>query len=112
MNQTKVVDLLEKAKSLSGNYENVILAEVNDNVVRISMMTEPYFWHMHPDSDEVFLGVEGTVVLQLIDDRIELGPGQMFTVPKGVKHRTSPAGLRSVNITIESKDMTTVRVDE
>ncbi len=106
-----LVDLLQKAKGLAGNYENVILARVNDHVVRISMMTEAYFWHMHPDSDEVFVGVEGTVILQLSDRRIELGAGQMFTVPKGVKHCTSPAGARSVNLTIERADMTTVRVD-
>ena len=107
-----VMDLLQKAKELSGNYENVILARVNDHVVRISMMTEPYFWHMHPDSDEVFLGVEGTVILHLSDRRIELSAGQMFTVPRGVRHRTSPAGARAVNLTIERADMTTVSVDE
>jgi len=28
-------------------------------VVRISTMTEPYHWHSHPNSDEMFLVVEG-----------------------------------------------------
>jgi mannose-6-phosphate isomerase-like protein (cupin superfamily) len=107
-----VTDLLQKAKELSGNYENVVLAEVNDHVIRISLMTEPYFWHLHPDSDELFLGLEGTVALQVNDQHLELSAGQMLTVPKGVKHRTAPIGPRSINLTIERAQMTTVRVDE
>jgi mannose-6-phosphate isomerase-like protein (cupin superfamily) len=107
-----VLDLLQKARQLSGAYENVVLGEINDHVVRISLMTEPYFWHFHPNSDETFLGLEGTVILELEDRRLELGPGQLFTVPKRVKHRTAPAGARSVNLTIERADMLTVRFEE
>jgi mannose-6-phosphate isomerase-like protein (cupin superfamily) len=107
-----VLDLLQKARVLSGNYQNVILAQINDHVIRMGMMTEPYFWHVHPDSDETFLGLEGTVILQLENQRIELSAGQLFTVPKGVKHRTAPAGGRSVNLTIERADMTTERVTD
>ena len=109
---SNVTDLMQKAKALSGSYENLVLADVNDHVVRVSLMTEPYFWHLHPNSDETFLGLEGTVILEFDDGRIELRPGQLFTVPKGVKHRTAPAGARSVNLTIERAGMVTVRVDE
>jgi mannose-6-phosphate isomerase-like protein (cupin superfamily) len=107
-----VIDLMQKAKELSGNYENVVLSEINDHVVRISMMTEPYFWHLHPNSDETFLGLEGTVILEFEDRRVELRPGQVFTVPRGMKHRTAPADARSVNLTIERADIVTVRVNE
>lgn len=107
-----LIDLAQKAKELSGSYENVVLSTINDHVVRISLMTEPYYWHLHPNSDEIFLGLEGTVILELEDQCIELTAGQMFTVPKGVKHRTAPAGLRSVNLTIERADLATVRINE
>jgi mannose-6-phosphate isomerase-like protein (cupin superfamily) len=100
-----------KAQELSGKYENVVLSRTNDHVVRISRMTEPYFWHLHPDSDETFLGIEGVLILELEHQRIELGPGQMITVPKGIRHRTSPAGSHSVNLTFERADIETVRTD-
>lgn len=74
-------------------------------------MTEPYFWHLHPDSDETFLGIEGVLILELEHQRIELGPGQMITVPRGIRHRTSPAGSYSVNLTLERVDIETVRTD-
>jgi mannose-6-phosphate isomerase-like protein (cupin superfamily) len=106
------IDLMQKAKELSGDYENVVLAVINDHVIRIALMTEPYFWHLHPNSDEIFIGLEGTVILELEHQRVELSAGQMFTVPKGAKHRTAPAGSRSVNLTIERADIATVRMDE
>jgi mannose-6-phosphate isomerase-like protein (cupin superfamily) len=103
-----LVDLMQRARELSGKYENVVIAQVNDHVVRMSLMTEPYFWHYHPNSDETFIGLEGIMILELVDQRVELGPGQMFTVPKGIKHRTSPAGDRSINLTIEKAEIATL----
>jgi mannose-6-phosphate isomerase-like protein (cupin superfamily) len=74
-------------------------------------MEKVYFWHFHHNSDEIFVGVEGVVILELENQRIELQPGQMFTVAQGVRHRTLPAGGYSVNLTFERGDMETIRVD-
>jgi hypothetical protein len=40
-------------------YKNVPLTFLNDHVIRLSIMTEPFYWHHHPNSDETFLTVEG-----------------------------------------------------
>jgi mannose-6-phosphate isomerase-like protein (cupin superfamily) len=109
---TPMIDLMQRAKALSGAYENVVLTRFNDHVVRMSRMEKAYFWHFHPNSDEMFLGVEGVLILELENQRIELEPGQVFTVPRGVRHRTLPAGSYSVNLTFERVDMETVSVDE
>ena len=85
------IDLIKGAKALCGVYENVVLTTFDDHVVRMSRMEKPYFWHFHPNSDEMFLGVEGVLILDLEDRRIELEPGQLFTVARGVRHRTLPA---------------------
>jgi len=105
-----MIDLMQRAKSLFGVYENVVLTNFNDHVVRMSRMEEAYFWHLHPNSDEMFLCVEGVLILELENQRIELAPGQMFTVARGVRHRTLPAGSYSVNLTFERADMETVSV--
>ena len=105
------MDVGLKAQELSGSYENVVLSRTNDHVVRISRMTEPYFWHLHPDSDETLFGAEGVLTLELEHQRIEVGPGQMITVPKGTRHRTFPAGPHSVNLTFERAGIETVRTD-
>jgi mannose-6-phosphate isomerase-like protein (cupin superfamily) len=107
----ELIDLTLRAGALSGKYENVIVSCNNDHVLRMSRMTEPYFWHFHPNSDETFIGFEGTLILELENQRVELGPGQIFTVSKGSKHRTSPSGSWSVNLTLERADIETVRVE-
>jgi hypothetical protein len=46
---------LKAESSTHLKYDNHPIANVNDHVVRISTMTEPYHWHFHPNSDETFL---------------------------------------------------------
>ena len=100
----------EKDGSMNDGYSNKPAGLVNDHVIRMSVMTEPYFWHLHPDSDESFLVIEGSVFIDLEDRTVELFPNQIFTIPRNVVHRTRPGGNRSVNITFEKTTMTTVRV--
>lgn len=76
--------------------------------MRISVMTEPYHWHSHPNSDEVFLVVDGGLVIEFENGEINLAPGQMVTVSRGVRHRTRPLGKRSVNLTFESANAETM----
>jgi mannose-6-phosphate isomerase-like protein (cupin superfamily) len=83
------------------SYENHSIAKVNDHEVRISIMTEAYHWHRHPDSDESFLALEGGLFIDFDDRTVKLLPGQMITVNRGVRHRTRPIGGRSVNLTFE-----------
>jgi mannose-6-phosphate isomerase-like protein (cupin superfamily) len=105
-----LVDLARAAARASGSYSNFQLTEVDDHVVRMSVMTEPYYWHRHPDSDETFLVVEGELLLETEKERVELRAGQLYTVPAGVAHVTSPRTARSVNITVERAGMSTERL--
>ncbi|MCW4462631.1 cupin domain-containing protein [Sphingomonas sp. BT-65] len=103
------IDLAAEARS--DTYNNHPVADVNDHVVRISTMFEPFYWHVHPDSDESFLSLEGGLRIEFADHVVELAPGQLYTVPRGVPHRTAPVGDRSVNLTFEHRDAGMVRVD-
>jgi mannose-6-phosphate isomerase-like protein (cupin superfamily) len=93
---------LSREASGQEKYSNHAVAQVNDHVVRISTMTEPYHWHSHPNSDETFLVVEGGLVIEFEQGEIQLAPGQMATVCRGMRHRTRPVGRRSVNLTFEA----------
>jgi mannose-6-phosphate isomerase-like protein (cupin superfamily) len=74
-------------------------------------MTEPFYWHLHPNSDERFLVMEGSIYIDLEFTTIELFPGQLFTIPKNTNHRTRPNGHRSVNLTFESQNMETIKTE-
>ena len=104
-----IVSLFSESAT-DGTYDNHPVANVNDHVVRISVMTEAYHWHCHPDSDETFLALEGGLLIDLDDETLELKPGSMFTVIRGVRHRTRPIGNRSVNLTFERADAKTERL--
>ena len=78
-------------------YLNTIVGNVNDHVVRMSVMTTPYRWHLHPNSDETFIGVEGIVIIETAEGIIELEPGSCVTVPRNVVHRTRPKGERRIS---------------
>ncbi|WP_236050049.1 cupin domain-containing protein [Hymenobacter negativus] len=73
-------------------------------------MNEPFYWHYHPNSDEVFWVVEGTLCIDLEEGTVELSPGQLFAIPANVRHRTRPLGVRSVNLTFERADIETIKV--
>ncbi|ACU04823.1 cupin domain-containing protein [Pedobacter heparinus] len=94
---------------MSGKYHNLPLNMVNDHIIRISIMTLPYYWHYHPNSDESFLCLEGQLIIELQDQLIELSPGQLYTIPANVLHRTRPKGERSVNLSFELESMQTIK---
>ena len=104
------IDLAATHAAVSAPYWNEALASVNDHEIRMSVMTGAFGWHVHPDSDETFLAVEGRLVITLADAEVVLSPGEMFTVPRGVVHKTRPEGARSVNLTFERAGAETVFV--
>ena len=105
-----VLSLTEMASQYNTGITNFPVSLVNDHVIRMSIMTEDFRWHYHPNSDETFLVLEGTVYIDLEDQTVELGMGQLFTIPANIRHRTRPKNGRSVNITFEKADMETVFV--
>jgi mannose-6-phosphate isomerase-like protein (cupin superfamily) len=102
------IDPLALSRAVSEAYRNVSLGEVNDHEIRMSVMTEQFRWHRHPDSDETFFGVDGELVIEFPDREVIVKPGQFMTVPAGTLHRTRPAGNRSVNLTFERAGAETI----
>jgi mannose-6-phosphate isomerase-like protein (cupin superfamily) len=105
----EIITLTAESSSHVG-YDNHPIAKVNDHVIRIATMVEPYHWHFHPNSDETFLVLEGRLCIEFEGGSRELAPGQMLTIPRGVRHRTLPVGERSVNLTFELAQSETVAV--
>ncbi|WP_426587495.1 cupin domain-containing protein [Mucilaginibacter sp. R-33] len=85
-----IIDLDSFTKTMVDGYANHALTNVNDLVVRLSIMTEDFYWHFHPYSDETFLVIEGTLLLDLEQETVTLKQGQMYTVPQNVHHCTRP----------------------
>jgi len=104
----KQIDFKSLAEQNDKYYFNALINHVNDHVVKMSVMTTAYPWHLHPNSDETFIGIEGTVIIETEKETFELTSGNSITIPRNVLHRTKPKGDRSVNLTIELADMKTI----
>ena len=73
--------------SFDATWEPRVVATVNDYDVRIAKVDGDHTWHSHADTDEFFLCVAGEFTINLRDaDPVVLGPGDVYTVPRGVEH--------------------------
>ena len=107
----RIIDISRETAGITEAYANFSVASVNDHVVKASIMKGDFYWHYHPNSDETFLVMEGCLLIDLDKETIQLLPGQLFTIPKNVVHRTRAGDGRSVNLTFEHAAIETVKVD-
>jgi len=80
------VSPLDLARSLSELWSPRVIAEVDESYVKVARVHGDLDWHAHADEDELFFVLEGRLKLEFEDGAVELGPGQMHVVPKGVRH--------------------------
>lgn len=107
----QVVDLAAEAAAVSEPFRNQVMSRVNGSCLRLAVFNGVFRWHHHPRSDELFLVVEGTLVIDLEGGtELRLGPWQAVTIPAGTIHRTRAIG-RTVNLCFEELAADTVFVD-
>lgn len=80
------VNLAEKLSQFDEVWSPKIVASLNDYDVQLAKLRDEFVWHKHEETDDFFLVIRGHVVIQLRDRDVELGPGELFVVPKGVEH--------------------------
>jgi mannose-6-phosphate isomerase-like protein (cupin superfamily) len=84
------INLLDKFGKLpAGDYAVRLVAKMNNYDLKIVKFKGDFVWHRHPETDETFIVIEGTLVMNLRDGRVEVGAGEMIVTPKGVEHRPS-----------------------
>lgn len=94
---SKPVNLTDALASFNEVYSPRIVARINDYDVRVAHVGGEHVWHVHEDTDEFFLVLEGRfdVAVREADGSqtaISLGPGDTFVVPRAVEHKPSSPG--------------------
>ena len=90
------INLREKLGSLEEHWSPRVIAEMNDYQFKVVRLEGDFIWHDHPETDETFFVVEGTLRIDLPDGAVTIGPGELFVVPKGVRHK--PYAEREVKL--------------
>jgi mannose-6-phosphate isomerase-like protein (cupin superfamily) len=80
------VNLEEKLDALDRPFSPRIVAYLNDYKVQVAKVRGEFVWHKHPETDDFFLVLDGRLTIQLRDGEVELGPGELYVVPRGVEH--------------------------
>lgn len=65
-----------------------MIGEVDDAYIKVAKIKGVLAWHSHDDEDELFYVLRGALRIELEDGAVELGEGQMWVVPKGVRHNS------------------------
>jgi mannose-6-phosphate isomerase-like protein (cupin superfamily) len=90
------IALAEKLAAISTLWDPKVVAELNGQQVRLAKIQGEFVWHHHEHEDELFLVLAGRLRLELRDRVVELGPGELAVVPRGVEHR--PVAAEEVHL--------------
>jgi mannose-6-phosphate isomerase-like protein (cupin superfamily) len=80
------VNLAEKLASFDEIFQPKIVGRYNGSKIQVAKTRGEFVWHSHPDTDDFFLVLDGCLTIQLRDRDVELGPGDLYVVPRGVEH--------------------------
>ena len=83
----QAIDLAAVLGSIQQPWQPRTVAVLNDYDVRVVRTHGEFTRHSHPETDEVFLVLSGSLTIRLDDGEVDLGPGQLYVVPKGTPHQ-------------------------
>lgn len=91
------VNLAEALASFDEVYSPRIVQRMNDYDVRVAHTLGEHVWHVHDETDEFFLVLDGRFDVTIRDAdggerTVVLRAGDTFVVPRGTEHKPSSPG--------------------
>lgn len=83
----KPVNLAEKLDKFTTHWDPHVVADYNDNDVMVVRFQGAFPFHLHADTDDFFLVLEGEMIMDLEGGSHPVRSGELIVVPKGVTHR-------------------------
>ncbi len=83
---SKVVAPHRIANELAELWSPRVIAEVDDVYIKVAKVKGTLAWHSHDNEDELFYILQGTLRIEMESETVELREGDVYVVPKGVRH--------------------------
>ena len=99
----KAISLDQKYTQFQEHWTPKIIAELNDQYVKLAKVQGEMIWHSHAEEDELFMVQKGTLIMDFRDRTETVGPGEILVVPKGIEHRPRTNGEEVWLVLIEPK---------
>ena len=101
---SSVVSLRKAAAELLEYWSPRVVGEVDDSYVKVAKVNGTLTWHSHEQEDELFFVLKGRLRIEMEHESVELHEGDMFIVPKGVRH--NPVAEEECHILLFEKKST------
>lgn len=80
------VNLAQKLGLFNEHWSPKIVGELNESFIKIAKLKGEFVWHHHANEDEMFLVIQGKLLIRFRDRDVEIGEGEFLIIPKGVEH--------------------------
>jgi mannose-6-phosphate isomerase-like protein (cupin superfamily) len=80
------INLAEKLAAFTGHWQPRVVGQFNGHDLMVVKAKGEFVWHTHDDTDDFFLVLKGRITIRMDEGDVSLGPGELFVVPKGVRH--------------------------
>jgi mannose-6-phosphate isomerase-like protein (cupin superfamily) len=84
-----VVNFKDKFKKIHEQHSYKIIAQMNNYHFKLVKVQREFIWHKHPETDEVFMVIDGHLQIDLRNKVLQLKKGEMVVIPRGVEHKPS-----------------------
>lgn len=104
MNKIKSISLNDKFSLFDEKWTPKIIAELNNQYVKLCKLEGNFLWHSHENEDELFLVLKGVLFIDFRhQETVEVKEGEIVIVPKGIEHRPRTNGDVVFNLLFEPK---------
>jgi mannose-6-phosphate isomerase-like protein (cupin superfamily) len=107
MPDTKLIEAVAPAAiaaRLTELWSPRVVGAVDDNYVKVAKLLGEFGWHAHDHEDELFLVLKGRLRIEMEAAAVEIGEGEFFVVPKGVRH--NPVASQEVHVMLFERKST------
>jgi mannose-6-phosphate isomerase-like protein (cupin superfamily) len=80
------INLAQKLSLFKDLWSPRVVGELNGQYVKLAKLQGEFVWHDHRAEDELFLVLEGRMIMRLEERELVLTKGELCIVPRGVRH--------------------------
>jgi mannose-6-phosphate isomerase-like protein (cupin superfamily) len=92
----RTVNLNSKFDSFSEFWNPKIVGELNGQYVKLAKFKGEFISHKHENEDEMFLIIEGKILMEMDNETLEINEGEFVIIPKGTNHKPIAIGEAKV----------------
>lgn len=82
------VNIIKKLAQFNDYWQPRIVAELNEQYVKVAKFKGEFPWHKHENEDELFFVVKGEFTLEFRDKKVKVSENEFIVVPRNVEHRS------------------------